>query len=185
MMFNGQFVHEVEDMRIEGAGISFVFTRTYKNQVAYDGPLGFNWDHSYNLRLREANLSVFRSTGALREDAWVRHPTFDYFVPPGGQHAILLREGNSFVLRTPGGDQYEYEQIAQTPFLHRIRRIADKFGNYMLFAYDNAGLLTAVTLNDPDPANPHRLIRFFYDAQNRIESIRDYTTETPGGRVWR
>src|SRR5262249_16289083 len=46
MMFNGQFVHESEDLQIHGAGIDFVFKRTYKNQINYNGPLGFNWDHS-------------------------------------------------------------------------------------------------------------------------------------------
>ena len=94
MMFNGQFVHESEDIRINGPGIDFVFKRTYKNQVNYNGPLGFNWDHSYNLWLREANTTVFRSTGDLREEDYVRHRNFgqagfNYFVPPDGQHGIL------------------------------------------------------------------------------------------------
>src|SRR5438034_9771545 len=42
MMFNGQFVHEYEDIRINGAGIDFVFKRTYRNQVTSNGPRAFN-----------------------------------------------------------------------------------------------------------------------------------------------
>src|SRR5439155_1949667 len=110
MMFNGQFVHESDDIRINGAGIDFVFKRTYKNQVTYNGPLGFNWDHSYNLWLRRANDTIFRSTGDLREEDYVRHPNFgqagfNYFVPPDGQHGIILENGNSFIWRAPSGDQ--------------------------------------------------------------------------------
>src|SRR5437899_9183320 len=33
MMFNGQLVHESDDIRIHGAGIDFVFTRTYDDKV--------------------------------------------------------------------------------------------------------------------------------------------------------
>jgi len=65
MLFNGQFVHDVTDLTINGAGIDFVFTRTYKNQVAFNGPLGFNWTHNFHIWLRVANETVFRCTGDL------------------------------------------------------------------------------------------------------------------------
>ena len=184
MMFNGQFVHESEDIRINGAGIDFVFKRTYKNQVTYDGPLGLNWDHSYNLWLRVANETIFRSTGDLREEDYVRHQNGDYFVPPDGQHGVIFEndtlEGDvSFIWRAPSGDRYIYQEDPSRPFLHRIKRIEDKHGNYLRFLYPD-GKLRQVAIN-----HPGRIVQFFYDDQDRITHITDYTTEFGGqGRRW-
>ena len=52
MMFCGQFVHAVQDFKIDGAGIDFVFKRVYGNHAFYNGPLGYKWNHNYNLWLR-------------------------------------------------------------------------------------------------------------------------------------
>jgi RHS repeat-associated protein len=179
MTFNGQFIHAAGDIRIDGAGIDFIFRRVYKNQVRYDGPLGFNWDHSYNLWLRTVNDTVFRATGALREDAYLRHPKFgqagfSYFVPPDGESGILLEDGDSFVWRSPAGDRYVYERDLERPFLHRIARIEDRHGNALGFAYAD-GRLDTVAVN-----HPRRVVRLLYDDQERIVAIEDYT-----GRVWR
>jgi Domain of unknown function (DUF6531) len=35
VLFNGEFVHEAEDLRVDGAGIDFVFRRTYRSQAIY------------------------------------------------------------------------------------------------------------------------------------------------------
>ena len=112
--FDGQFVYENEDLRIAGAGIDFVFTRTYKNQVRFPGPLGFNWNHSYNHTLRVADPTIFRSTGDLRVDAYVRHPKFgqsgfDYWMPPDGQDGVVVEHGNSFAWRAPHGVHHFYK----------------------------------------------------------------------------
>lgn len=179
MMFNGQFVHDAQDLRISGAGIDFVFTRTYKNQVPYNGPLGFNWDHNYNLWLRVSNQTIFRSTGDLREEAYVRHPKFDqggfdYWVPPDGQHAVIIEHGDSFIWRTPSGDRHFYEpDPARSSFLHRISLIEDKHGNFLDFSYQD-DKLHQVAINHVD-----RVVEFRYDEQNRINLIIDYT-----GRQW-
>jgi RHS repeat-associated protein len=176
MMFNGQFVHEVEDIRIDGAGIDFVFKRTYKNQVTYNGRLGFNWDHSYNLWLRVANNTIFRATGVLREDAYIHHQTFDYWVPPDGQHGIItesdpLDSSISYVWRAPSGDRFLYQQDPTRDFLHRIVRIEDKYGNYLHFIYfdDRPYLIHFVEVN-----HSLRSVEFHYDEQDRIDFIEDY-----------
>ena len=108
MLFNGQFVHDATDLRIDGAGMDFEFIRTYRNQAGYEGPLGFNWDHNYNLWLRVSGENIFRSTGGLGTESFVRHrrfgePGFTYWAPPDGTCAVLLEEGDSFVCRYPNG----------------------------------------------------------------------------------
>ena len=182
MMFNGQFVHEVEDISISGAGIDFVFRRVYKNQIPFDGPLGFNWTHNLHTRLRVAHQTIFRSTGDLREEAFIRHPKFgegisddfDYWVPPDGEDSVIYADGNSFVLRLPNGMHHLFEQDPARPFLHRLRRIEDRHGNYLDLRYQD-DLLLQVEIN-----HPVRVVALEYDRQGRICLIRDYT-----GRQWR
>ena len=178
MMFNGQFVSEAVDLTIRGGGIAFIFRRIYKNQVTYQGPLGFNWDHAYNLWLRISGDTIFRSTGKLREDFYQRHPKFgqagfDYWVPPDGQDGVILENGSSFLWRSPHGAEYIYGQHPSLPFLHLIERIQDKFGNSLAFLYQD-GKLSQIEVNHPE-----RFVVFQYDEQERICLMRDYT-----GRIW-
>ena len=76
------------DLEVSGAGMDFAFRRTYRSGAAYRGPLGTNWDHTYNLRLIEENEVVLvRLTGELAEDRFVQHPRFgeadfSYYAPP-------------------------------------------------------------------------------------------------------
>lgn len=177
--FNGQLVLESDDLRIDGAGMDFLFHRTYKNQVLYSGPLGSNWSHSYNIRLREGDDTVWLTTGDLREEAYTRHPLFgapgfSYFVPPDGRHAVIIPLGDSFVRRMPDGTRYIMERYPAGNDRHRIQRIEDKCGNFLEFSY-NGDLLTNVVVNHPD-----RAVTLSYDDGRRISGVSDWT-----GRVWR
>ncbi len=101
MLFKGQFVHEVNDIHINGAGLDFVFKRTYKNQVIFNGPLGYNWTHNFHIWLRVGDQVIFRSTGDLREESFSKHlkfgegftDDFDYWIPPDGQHGVIAKTG--------------------------------------------------------------------------------------------
>ena len=201
-LFNGEFVHEVEDIRINGAGIDFVFQRIYRNQVTFNGRLGFNWDHTYNLWLRVSpdNITIFRNDGSsFREESYVKHRKFDqdgfnYYVPQDGQHGAIIKNGNnSFIWRSPAGDRYIYERDPRNDtgdFLFRIKRIQDKNGeigdndhsNYLDFIYssnDNSSLLQFIKIN-----NENRVVQFHYDEQDRIKTIEDYFTINGEHRKW-
>jgi RHS repeat-associated protein len=179
-LFTGQFVFNSTDIVIAGAGINFAFCRVYKNQVAYRGPLGANWDHGYNLWIwKIGETHLVRSTGALREDRYVRHPRFgeagfNYWVPPDGVTNVIVEHGNSYACIHPGGVRYIYETYTDLANYHILHRIEDRFGNYLAFRYDT-GLLAEVEVN-----HPHRLVKFEYDEFRRISLIKDYTD-----RIWR
>ena len=176
-LFNGNFVYSSQDFQLNGAGFDFVFQRTYAQLSIYSGPLGFNWDHNYNLWLRisEDTTIIHRSNGTLGEETYRKHEHFGYWVPPNGMTGIILENGNSFVLRFPNGSKIFY-QPHQTlhPFIHVVARIEDRFGNHLNFLYSD-GLLVRAQVN-----HPHRILDFQYDTQNRITSIRDFS-----GRIWR
>jgi hypothetical protein len=48
---NGAFSHYHVDYRRRSIGFDFAFTRNYRSEVSYDGVLGLNWDHCYNVRV--------------------------------------------------------------------------------------------------------------------------------------
>ncbi len=184
MLFKGQFIHQVEDIQINGAGINFVFSRTYKNQIIFNGPLGYNWTHNFHVRLRVANQTIFLTTGDLREEPFVRHPKFgeglsndfDYWMPPNGKHGVFFANNGSYVLRQPNGSLQIFEPDPVHSFLHRISRIEDRFQNYLNLKYSNeeSQNLILIEIN-----HPRRQVAFSYDTQDRICLIRDYT-----GREW-
>ncbi|MFF8432204.1 RHS repeat domain-containing protein [Streptomyces sp. NPDC016566] len=177
-MFRGEFQLEVTDVTILGAGLEFVFRRSYKNRAVSFGPLGAGWDHSLHLGIREAGTDLIRTSGELRDDLYTRHPLygqagFDYWVPPDGRHGVIEAVDTSFAWRAPNGTRYFYERTAADQTYHRIRRIEDRFGNYLGMRFDEE-LLTAVEIN-----HPARHVTFSYDPAQRLTGIRDHT-----GRVW-
>ena len=175
-LFSGELVHAVTDARINGAGIDFEFIRTYRSLSIYNGPLGASWDHSYNLWLRVTGdeQSIACGTGGAREEIYTRHEIHQYWVPPDGVDAVIVREGDSFVRRTSDGSRHIYARDDTVTFMHRIARIEDRFGNYLAFAYAD-GHLRGVEVN-----HPARTVALETDEFGRITAIRDYA-----GRVWR
>ncbi len=184
MLFKGQFIHQVDDFQIDGAGIDFVLSRTYKNQVLFSGPLGYNWSHNFQVRLRVAEQTIFRTTGDLREEPFVQHPKFaeglsndfDYWIPPDGKHSVIFANNVSYILRRPNGSLQVFEPDPNHGFLHRLSRIEDRFGNYLRLEYSNDG---DQNLNLIEINHPKRHVTFTYDTRGRICLVSDYT-----GREW-
>ena len=180
VMFTGGFAHQSDDLHVNGAGIDFIFRRTYRNQSIFFGPMGAGWDHGYDLRLVEAGDVLRLKAGDLREHVYTRHPRFgqsgfDYFVPPDGQHSIVVTAGDSFASRGPDGLMHVFERSGLAD-VHRLARIEDRYGNQLRFSYrPEDGLLDRVLVN-----HPGRIVQFDYDPAGRVVAVGDYA-----GRVWR
>mgnify|MGYP001500447095 CR=1 FL=1 len=176
LLSSGEFERAVSDLELNGAGITFDFRRIYRSRVGYFGPLGFNWDHSYNQRLRQDNEFVLtRLSGDLTEVRFVKHPRFgepdfSYYVPPDGVNDVLISDaGGSYVLRQPQGISHYYEPTTD-PGQYRLKRIQDRFSNFLEFGYSTDDLLERVSIN-----SPARYVQFQYDERDRLESITDHT----------
>jgi RHS repeat-associated protein len=177
MMYRGEFTHAGVDLQLSGAGIDFAFRRSYRNQAAYEGPLGSNWDHAYNIRLTEVDQTrLVMTTGTLGEETYALHSHHNYFVPPPGVDAMFEASGDSFVRRAPDGSRHVFARVPGTRY-HDLERIENRFGNRLVFAHaaDENRLLQRVDVNHSD-----RFVVFEYDDLGRISAIRDFT-----GRVWR
>ena len=178
LLATGEFTLVEEDMRVNGAGLDFVFRRTYRNQAVYSGPLGVNWDHSYNIRLREATGGdLVLAGGDLRQQRYTLHPDQGYFVPPDGVDAVIEPVGNSFVRRAVDGLRHVFDADPATGGQHRLVRIEDRFGRYLDLRYDEVeeGRLARIDVN-----HPRRSVTFLYDDVGRIAAVTDHT-----GRTWR
>lgn len=206
-MYSGQFVYDAEDIFIDGAGMDFVFRRTYKNQGFYNGPLGINWDHNYNLWLRkvDGNQKIVSLTGGFQESTYVKHELHKYWVPPPGEHSIIIDVSDMasrqefgiqsshnchYGLRLSDGTVYFYEKDLGNPDpnLYRIKRIEDRFGNYLEFGYGQAAGGSGNRLEKVYINNPARVVSFEYDTLDRIISIKDYKERKKDkikGRIWR
>jgi RHS repeat-associated protein len=190
ILASGCFYYQVNDLTVAGCGLGFSFTRTYMHQTRYNGPMGFCWDHSYNLWLRESQEMqfdgtlrnvVYRANGMVREDAYIQiidHPVGDLlpigefpdavFEGPPGFFDRMEKVGGRYTLLTPDGTRIEYGENLY------VARIIDRNNNTMMFEYD-AFLLRRVT----DPLGKRFI--FDYDEMNRLVRLRDEI----GQREWR
>ncbi len=176
LMYRGEFTYRATDLQVLGAGMDFAFRRLYRNQVAYSGPLGANWDHSFNIRLTEVDLTrLVMTTGALGEETYELHPIHAYYVPRPGVDAIFEAAGDSFRRRAPDGSLYVFRRVHGTRF-HDLARIEDRFGNYLALTHgnDEYRLLQRIEVN-----HPSRVVDFEFDGRGRICRIRDFS-----GRNW-
>ena len=175
ILFRGEFERAVSDLEVNGAGMNFNFRRIYRSRTSYVGPLGFNWDHSYNQRLRQDNEFVLtRLTGELTEVSFIKHPRFgetefSYYAPPNGIHDVIVPDNTgTFLLKRPQGITYYYEP-AMDAGEYRLRRIEDRFGNFLAFSYSSEDHLDRVFVNSAS-----RYVHFEYDELDRLIRIEDH-----------
>ena len=157
---NGNYYHQHTDVSFPGRGLGVVFSRTYNALDNYNGPLGANWTHSYNILLASTSSGVIVKWGDGHGEnfAW----TGSAFVPQIGVHSTLAHNGDgTFTLTTKSQVKYLFN------ILGKLVSITDRNGNAITLAYDQSGNLTQIT----DTVG--RTLNVLYDASNRIIQITD------------
>ena len=199
----GVFLHTGEvflratDLMVPGRGIDWAFQRTYRSQVAFDGPLGNNWDFRLNGRLEPLGTDVFYYDGAGRQEIFQRTSPTSFDSPAGRFDVLIENPSGSFSMRQPGGMILDFHAFDQSNLQGVLETITDSAGNTVSLLYDSQGLLT--TAGDAlgrtfeyDYYDSGRLeatrdytgreIRFFYDADGNLESVRSpIVVGTPQG----
>ncbi len=190
LLASGQLYVQVTDLNVRGRGIHFAFTRTYLHQTLYRGPLGFSWDHCYNLWLREAQEMqpngflanvVYRSNGEVREDRFLHvqvavggdgsSPDPLSTVPdaefsgPAGYFDTLSKTEGTYTLRMVNGSVITYNTDLQ------VDSIRDISGNALTFHYQDRLLVQVV-----DAVG--KIFDFVNDSCGRLVEVLDRT----GGR---
>lgn len=142
--FSGEFFHEVEDLRIKGRGMDFVWSRKYASRRDIQSPLGRGWDFSYNILLDE-NLGP---DGAPRLHLCDGNTRVDLYRPETGQSNAWTRPGFFRELRKEKGLYVlEFADTGRWEFdaFKRISAIVDRNDNRIAFTYNSSGQLVVIT----------------------------------------
>jgi RHS repeat-associated protein len=169
-IFTGAFYFQETDLEIPNTILPLSFTRIYRSGAAAYGPLGWNWDHNYNLYLRElndGNIALWRS---LHEDIY----KFDgvNFEPPRGIFEKLIPVtglAQVYEITGDGGTVMRFERPAGWIDGERIPLVSiqDRHGNMLKFTYDAEDKLAEVRDDDD------RFLRFEYDSCELLVAVSD------------
>jgi RHS repeat-associated protein len=171
-LHTGEFFAKATDLRIPERGLDFVFRRSYRSQIAYNGPLGPGWDFAFNARLVPSGSNVLYFDGTGRQETFTRIDATRFTSPPGLFSRLTQIAGGSFSLRSPAGTIESFHALDGSNRQGSIESITDRNGNQMVMNYDAQGLLITIT----DPVG--RLITLTYDILGRLATLTDLTGRT-------
>lgn len=175
-LFNGAFFLDDTDLQIPNTILPLALKRSYRSGVAVFGPFGWNFDHNYNLYLRELANGTIALWRNLHEDIF--KPTGAGFEPPRGvfeKLEPLAGEAQTYEVLGEGGTTMHFERPAGWSEGERIPIVwlADRHGNALRFTYDAEDRLAEVRDDDD------RFLHFDYDDCGLLIAVSD-----PAGRRW-
>lgn len=170
-LFSGALYLEETDLEVPNTILPLVLIRSYRSGVPAFGPFGWNWDHNYNLYLRElsdGNVSLWRT---LHEDVF-RFDGAD-FEPPVGIFERLERlpgPAPAYELAAEGGNRMRFERPSGWVDAERIPLVLveDRHGNGLSFSYGSEDRLAEVRDDDG------RFLRFEYDECGLLVVVSDH-----------
>jgi len=174
-LHSGAFTLAVVDLEVPSPHLPIVMARRYRSGRPYHGPLGFGWDHAYNVYLRPLNdggMALW--TGELREENFVARD--GGFAPEPGNACDLTRlpgPAEVYQIRHPGGLVWTFERPAGWTDGERIPllRIADRHGNALALIYGPLNRVVSVL----DEAG--RGLVFHYGQCELLEKVTDHKGE--------
>lgn len=176
---SGQFYLYMTDLVIPGRGLDYRFEREYRSQIEYDGPLGFNWDHNYNMRLNQEldgggtpTGNMFLVTGLGRKEFYVKNPDGSFTSPAGKYDKLTKNPDGTFVLRDKDGKKYFFSAVRVPINRAFLFAIEDRNHNRLSFTYNAGGQLTQVTDTLGRP------IQYVYNADGTLDHITDFFNRT-------
>ncbi|CAM2011047.1 RHS repeat-associated core domain-containing protein [Acanthopleuribacter pedis] len=169
-LFSGEYYEEIEDWRIPGRGLDFVWSRKYRSQRGPNTAQGNGWDFSYHVFLEQSGSALLMCDGNSRRDR--------YFPLPGRPNTWGRREFFRTLQYDPETDQYTltFEDRGRWVFFGfaagaasgKLAFSIDRNGNQLAFSYDGSGRLTRVT----DTLD--RIITLSYNPRGLIEAVTDF-----------
>jgi YD repeat-containing protein len=148
------------------------FRRSYNSQASYEGPLGYGWTHTYNLRLQEIEGTPLRRIILWDEDGralyfhQVRKEAGSEDIPFVGESGVKDRlweialTGEYLFRRKDTNLTYIFSSEG------KLIEISDPNGNRLILTY-SGGILSQVSNNFD------KTLSFQYNEQGRIKAIKD------------
>lgn len=139
----GRVYHTNVDFELPGP-IPLVWERTYYSDVSVDGPLGFNWHHSYNLGIREleGEMFLFRHADGRESGLPVLLPGDSYF--DRTEQLWWTRDEKGYLLTDISGLQYRFAGPENRFGYRMVSGISTKDGFNVQFNYASGGKLAEI-----------------------------------------
>ncbi|MCA0237743.1 MAG: DUF6531 domain-containing protein [Bacteroidetes bacterium] len=174
-IFSGAFYLQEIDLTIPNTILPLSFVRFYRSGAASFGPFGWNWDHNFNLFLRELNTGDIALWRNLHEEIF----KFDgvTFEPQRGVFEQLERIAGLtqvYEIKGEGGLTMRFERPLNWIDGERIPIlwIKDRHGNQLSFSYGAEDKLSEVRDEDD------RFFQFQYDQCGLLVSVSDHANRT-------
>jgi RHS repeat-associated protein len=176
---NGNLFEQWVDYALGGTGPGILFQRTYNSLALAAGPLGYGWQHSYQMSLTDGGSSVTvrsESGGVLKYTL-----TGGVYLPPSGRNLTLTKDSSGYLLRRKDGSQFRFDprgvllsitdRNQNTTRLtydgDRLRQVTDRSGRAITLSYDAGGRLTRLE----DIAG--RRVSYEYDSAGHLIAVVD------------
>jgi len=189
-LHSGEFILSRRDLEIQGRGMGFHFTRTYRSSRNNLGPLGYGWDANVFMRLKELSDGKVRCfDGGGRRDDYLPLGGGAY-QSPRGFYTSLTRDATGYVLRNRDGLKHYFDLSG------RLLRVRDRIGNEHRYSYIGGNLDRVFDEFEREVANlsysndlldtvtdfTGRVVQFTYDADKNLVGVRTpIVTGTPNG----
>ncbi len=133
----------------------------YDSQRAgQDGPVGYGWAHSYNVRLdTSVPNKVIYCQGHGRRNAFIQDQQTGMFAPPKGRAFDLVWVGDHFELNHPDGSKEVFDAA------HHLTETIDRRGRATRLLYGANGRVSQVI------SQHGRVIKFDYNGETRLLSV--------------
>jgi RHS repeat-associated protein len=170
-IFKGAFYIQEVDLTIPNTILPMSFTRFYRSGAASYGPFGWNWDHNFNVYLRELNTGNLALWRNLHEEIFKYDEV--QFNPPRGIFEKLekvLSPGQIYEITGDGGTVMHFERPTGYVDAERIPLlwIRDRHGNMLHFKYGAEDKLSEVKDDDD------RYFRLEYDTCGLLVKLFDH-----------
>ena len=139
----GRVYHTNVDFELPGP-IPIVWERTYYSDAAVDGPLGYNWHHSYNLGIRqlEEGAFLFRHADGRESFLPVLKPGDSYF--DRKEQLSWTLDARGYQLTDIRGLQYRFDGPENRFGYRMVSGISTKDGFRIRFEYASGGRLAGI-----------------------------------------
>jgi RHS repeat-associated protein len=156
----GDFRYSNTLMHLAWDGMNYDLGVSYKSQVEYSGPLGYNWDHTYNKRLIEnTGGSVTYTDGKLGKYTFLKNPDGSYEYMNGLNVALAKTANGTYQMEFKNGDVYDFnsdlritkvtnsqnKSLAFSYSSGNLAKVTDTLGRDIIYSYTQSGLLERVT----------------------------------------
>ena len=168
-LFSGEYYMQKTDLRIEGRGFDFEWTRKYRSQIPVATAQGNGWDYSYNIWLESVGAHLRVHDGNTRSDIYYYNASTATWTSQGLFHEIRQNPDGSYILEFSDTSEWHFHALDGSAQEGRASSVLDRNKNQLNLSYDAQGRLDLIvdTLG--------RSISVAYDSNGMIASVTDFT----------